>query len=134
MALYQYIPPSSCHPPGVLTGLIFGKILQIYQFCSLSNNINKELSLFYWRLLIRGYKPDNLLPLLKKSINNVITYLSLSPGQREAKKNAKIGRLDQRIFLHLPYHPQNPLSSFVQHLWGELVFSLPGKKRAHQAD
>jgi hypothetical protein len=30
LALYQYIPPNSYHPPQVLTGLIFGQILQIY--------------------------------------------------------------------------------------------------------
>ena len=30
-ALYQYIPPNSCHPPVVLTGLIYGQILRIYQ-------------------------------------------------------------------------------------------------------
>jgi hypothetical protein len=128
MALYQYIPPSSCHPPGVLTGLVFGQILRIYQLCSLSDDIDKELSLFYRRLLVRGYKPDKLLPLFEKGINNAITYLSLSPEQREAKKKAKIGRLDQRIFLHLPYHPQNPPSRFVQHLWRDLVFSPPGEK------
>jgi hypothetical protein len=128
MALYQYIPPSSCHPPGVITGLIFGQILRIYQLCSHSKDIDKELSLFYQRLLTRGYKPKNLLPLFEKGINNAITYLSLSPEQREAKKKAKIGRLDQRIFLHLPYHPQNQPSSFIQRLWRDLVFSPPGEK------
>ncbi len=121
MALYQYIPASSCHPPGVLTGLIFGQILRIYQLCSLSKDIDKELSLFYRRLLNCGYKPEILIPLLEKSINNAITYLSLSPEQREFKKMAKNGRLDQRIFLHLPYHPQNPSSNFVQRLWRDLV-------------
>jgi hypothetical protein len=81
MALYQYIPPSSCHPPGVLTGLIFRQILRIYQLCSLSSDIDKELSLFYQHLLNNRYKPINLLPLLKKGINNAITYLSLTPDQ-----------------------------------------------------
>ncbi len=128
MALYQYIPPSSCHPPGVLTGLIFEQILRIYQLCSLSNDIDKELTLLYQRLLNRGYKPDKLLPLLEKGINNAITYLSLSPEQREATKKAKIGRLDQRIFLHLPSHPQNPPSNCIQHLWRDLVFSQPGQE------
>jgi hypothetical protein len=117
LALYQYIPPNSCHPPGALTGLIFGQIPRIYQLCSLSKDIDKELSLFYWYLLNRGHKPEKLLPLFEKGINNAITYLSLSPEQQEAKKKAKIGRLDQCIFLHLPYHPQNPSSSFVQRLW-----------------
>jgi len=128
MALYQYIPPNSCHPPGVLTGLLFGQILRIYQLCSHSEDIDKELSLFYRRLLDRGYKPCNLLPLLEKGINNAIAYLSLSPEQREAKKSAKVGRRDQRIFLHLPYHPQNYPSSFIQRLWRDLVFSPPGEK------
>ena len=31
MALYQYIHPNSCPPLGVLTGLIYGQILCIYQ-------------------------------------------------------------------------------------------------------
>ncbi len=128
MALYQYISPNSCHPPGVLTGLLFGQILRIYQLCSHSEDTDKELSLFYRRLLDRGYKPCNLLPLFKKGINNAIAYLSLSPEQQEAKKNAKVGRRDQRVFLHLPYHPQNHPSSFIQRLWRDLVFSSPGEK------
>ncbi len=128
MALYQYIPPNSCHPPGVLTGLVFGQILWIYQLCSLSQDIGKKLSLFYKRLLNRGYTSTKLLPLFKKGINNAISYLSLSPEQREARKKAKVGRLDERIFFHLPYHPQNPSSGFIQSLWQNLIFLLPGQE------
>jgi hypothetical protein len=62
MALYQYIPPNSCHPPGVLTGLIFGQILRIYQLCSQSKDINKELSLFHTHLQNRGYASKNYCP------------------------------------------------------------------------
>ena len=34
LVLHLYIPPHSCHPPGVLTGTVFGNILRIYQLCS----------------------------------------------------------------------------------------------------
>jgi hypothetical protein len=81
LALYQYIPPNSCHLPGILTGLIYGQVLQIYQLCSLSEDIDKELSLFYKRLLNPGYLTPKLIPLFEKGINNAISYLSLSPQQ-----------------------------------------------------
>ncbi len=128
MALYQYIWPNPCHPLRVLTSLIFGQIFWIYQLCSLSQDINKELSLFYKHLLNRGYTSTNLLPLFKKGINNAISYLSHSLEQQEARKKAKVGQLDEQIFLHLPYHPQNPSSRFIQSLWQNLIFSLPGQE------
>ncbi len=121
LALYQYIPPNSCHPPVVLTGLIFGQILRIYQLCSHSKDINRELSLFYTRLLNRGYTPYKLLPLFKKGINNTILYLIQTPEQRDAIKKAKTRKSDEQIFLHIPYHPQNPSAGFVQNLWQNLV-------------
>ena len=116
LALYQYIPPNSCHPPGVLTGLIFGQILRIYQLCSRSKDIDKELSLFHKRLLNRGYATNQLIPFFEKGINNAISYLSQTQEQRDAFKKAKVGKSDERIFLHIPYHPQNPSSGFVQNL------------------
>ncbi len=128
MALYQYIPPNSCHPPGVLTSFVFGQILRIYQLCSLSQDIDKELILFYKCLLNCGYTSTKLLPLLKKGINNAISYLSLSLEQQEARKKAKVRRLDEQIFLHLPYHPQNPSSGFIQSLWQNLIFMPPGQE------
>jgi hypothetical protein len=117
MALYQNIPPNSCHPPGVLTGFIFGQILRIYQLCSQSKDINKELSLFHTCLQNRVDASKKLLPLFEKGINNAIFYLSQTQEQRGAIKKAKIGKLDQRIFLHISYHPQNPSSGFVQKNW-----------------
>jgi hypothetical protein len=56
LALYQYIPPSSCHPPGVLTGLVLGQVLRIFQLCSRDQDINNELRLFHKRLINRGYQ------------------------------------------------------------------------------
>ncbi len=132
MALYQYIPPNSCHPPRVLTGFIFGQILWIHQLCSQSKDINKELSLFHTCLQNRGYASKKLLPLFEKCINNAIFYLSQTQEQRDAIKKAKIGKLDQGIFLHIHYHPQNPSSGFDQKLWQNLVLSPPGKENLNQ--
>ena len=132
MALYQYIPPNSCHPPGVLTGLIYGQILRIYQLCSRSKDIDKELSLLHTRLLNRGYATNKLIPFFEKGINNAISYLSQTQEQRDTIKQAKVGKSDERIFLHIPYHPQNPSSGFVQNIWRNLVLSPPGKENLNQ--
>jgi hypothetical protein len=132
LALYQYIPTNSCHPPGVLTSLIFGQILRIYQLCSHSKDVDKELSLLHTRLPTRGYASNKLLPLFEKGINNAISYLSQTSEQRHAIKKAKIGKSDERIFFHIPYHPQNPSSGFIQNLWQNLVHSPPGKKDLNQ--
>jgi hypothetical protein len=132
LALYQYIPPNSCHPPGALTGLIFGQIIRIYQLCSHSKDVNKELSLLHTRLLTCGYASNKLLPIVEKGINNAISYLSQTSEQRDAIKKAKIGKSNKQIFFHIPYHSKNPLSGFVQNLWQNLVHLPPGKKDLNQ--
>jgi hypothetical protein len=132
LALYQYIPPNSCHPPRVLTGLVYGQILRIYQLCSLSEDINKELSLFYKRLLNRGYLTSKLIPLFEKSINSALLYLSLTPQQQELRAKTKMGKLDEKILFHIPYHPQSPPLGFIQHLWRDLLHSPPGKESLNQ--
>jgi hypothetical protein len=41
MALHLYLPPHSCHAPGVLSGLTFGNILRIHQLCSDAQSLIK---------------------------------------------------------------------------------------------
>ena len=84
------------------------------------------------RLLQRGYTTNKLIPFFEKGINNAISYLSQTQEQRDAVKKAKVGKSDERIFLHIPYHPQNPSSGFVQNIWRNLVLSPPGKENLNQ--
>ena len=95
VALYQYIPPTSCHPPGALTGLVFGQVLQIFQICSRDQDIDLELAAFYHHLLDPGYKAANIIPLLIKGIDNANYYLSLTEAQREKVKKALMSRADE---------------------------------------
>ena len=63
MALHLYIPPHSAHPPGIITGLIMGQILRIYQLNSKQRDKDKDLRNFYTRLLDRGYHSEFIMPL-----------------------------------------------------------------------
>ena len=128
MALYQYIPPNSCHAPGVLTGLVYGQILRIYQLCSKMDDADQELRLFHRRLVDRGYQPEVLFPIFVKGVDNATNYLSLTLVQREARKKTKVGNLDERVFFHIEYHPQNISSKTIQQLWRDIVQSPPGEK------
>jgi hypothetical protein len=95
-------------------------------------DIDRELRLFHTRLLDRGYLHEDLLPLLVKGVDNAVNYLSLTPTQRLDRKKAKIGKLDERIFFHITYHPQLPPSSAIQQLWRDLVFEPPGEKKFNE--
>jgi len=133
LVLYRYIPPSSCHPPDVLTGLVLGQVLRVYQLCSKRADINRELCLFHTRLIDPGYQIDDLLPLfIRGGVDNAVNYLSLTPAQRVDRKKAKIGNMDKRIFFHITYHPQLPPSKVTQQLWRVLVFAPPGEKTFNQ--
>ncbi len=117
----------SCHPPDALTGLIFGHAPQIFQLCSIDQDVDSELATFYHHLLDHGYKAFNIIPLLIKGIDNANHYLSLTEAQQEEAKKAQTGRADERVFFHLPFHPQNPSSGVIQRLWQNLLLSPPGK-------
>ena len=67
MALHLYLPPNSCHAPGVLSGLVFGNVLRIHQLCSDAKDVTKELKLFFHRLLDRGYQYHKLTSRSKKN-------------------------------------------------------------------
>jgi hypothetical protein len=110
LALYQYIPPNSCHPPRVLTGLIFGQIIRNYQLvCSHSKDIDRELSLLHTRLLNCGYTSNKLLPLFEKGINNAVSYLSQTPEQWDAIKKAKTRKSNKKNIPSYPLPPPKPL-------------------------
>ena len=58
--------------------------------------------------------------------------MSMTPEKWAAKKKAKVNRSDKRIFLHIPYHPQNPSSGLIQQLRRDLIYLPPGKNTLNQ--
>ena len=51
MALHLYIPPFSCHAPGISSGLIYGHFFRVMMLCSHQHDIEQELSSFLHCLL-----------------------------------------------------------------------------------
>lgn len=124
-ALHLYIPPMSCHTPGITTGLIFGHVLRVHQLCSHQADIDNELLLFHQRLIARGHNSSTTLPLLLKAIQKAeaIRDTTHSPSTSTSKDDDTRSQL----FFHLPYHPANPPSSHIQHLWRTLVATPPNE-------
>jgi len=63
MNLYQYIPPNSAHPPGMIKGMIYGILRQYYLQNSKLEDYWKIAMLFYNRLKDRGWLRATLEPI-----------------------------------------------------------------------
>jgi hypothetical protein len=117
--LYLYIPPHSAHPPGVLNGLVCGIVHRVFTLCS---NYQEALQLckeFYRRLLVRGYKPQTLRPLFTKAASKALAYT----GPSHSPLSTSTATISDSIFFHLRYHPNNPSSSQLQHVWKEQLLT-----------
>ena len=127
--LYLYIPPHSAHPPGVLKGLVLGNCYRIYSLCSDHTDTKKHLQAFYRRLLARGYKPDTLIPLFRRSHELMLDRRVASASAPETPRNNRIASTfrDTRIFFHLQYHPDNPPSSVLQQAWRDCLLEPSGE-------
>ena len=110
--LHLYIPPSSCHPPGLLRGIVHGLIFRIYTLCTDRDDKKHRTQLFLLQLLRRGYHRNHLLPLFKEAMVRAKNYEGVTT-QTLAERNS----LRRSLFFHLPYHPQNPSSQAIQSSW-----------------
>ncbi len=131
MALHLYIPPHSCHAPGVLSGMILCNVLRIHQLCSHATNIISELKLFFHHLLDQGYQSSQLMPLFQQATDNTKNYLRCTALDHFRAKSRKDIAYCCRVFLHLPYHPANPSSKSIQKLWCDMVATPNGQTPLH---
>jgi len=126
MALHLYLPPHSCHAPGVLSGLVSGNILRIHQLCSDTKNVKKEVKLSFHRLLDRGYQTTQLIPYFQQTIDKAKAYFKQTALDRLHPWSKKETSNRRQVFLHLPYHPANPSSKTIQNLWTRKIANPPG--------
>jgi len=119
--LYLYIPPSSAHPKGILRGLITGSILRYYGLCTNPTDATKKTRQLYSRLIQRGYTPQQLLPLFHNAHTHAKNYISRSQTDSELIRQQTLLSSQRRVFLHLPYHPDDPPAHTIQSIWNTHV-------------
>ena len=131
LALYQYIPPSSGHPPGLLNGLVIGQILRFHCLCTSTSDIHGKLRLLYRRLTQRGYSREILLPYFRLGMEASKRFLALPLDQRLRDKKKQRSDPNQ-MFLHLPFHPNDVHSSQLQALWRSLLLEPANRQPLYE--
>lgn len=111
--LHLYIPAHSAHPPGLITGIVYGNIFRIHTLCSVEDDILAKTKMFFHRLLVRGYQRKDITPLFKAAIQRAKAYTG--PKPKAAKDPMGF------MLLHLQYHPKNPPSRELQQAWRDHI-------------
>ena len=114
--LHLYLPPDSCHPPGVLKGLIFGAFHRILRLTTQRQAQIDFLQKLFWSLRRRGYNHSTISKLFASAYNH---YRSHPPSIVPDPDKASLP--GDTVLLHLPYHPRDPLSCFIQHKFQQLL-------------
>ena len=125
--LYLYIPPLSAHM-GCIKGTIFGLIRRYYAQNTYRHDFVHFCRLLYRRLLARGWERDFLRPLFMEACNIVSCKSSVNAAPTSAANDD-----ENRLFLHLEYHPDDVSRSRIQELYqqhlGEVLLDELGIPR-----
>ena len=116
MNLYLYRPPSSAQPNSILFGLIYGTLHRYHWQNTDPQWFNHYVMAFYRRLLDRGHKPTTLSRLFTMATDRVRRSTIPPPKSN----NTQLDEHQNTIFLHLPYHNQDPPRQIIQKMFHDI--------------
>ena len=102
MNLYQYIPPTSAHPPKMMKGIVYGLIRQYKLQNTLPSDYINQSKLLFQRLVARGWDKR----LIKSYILDADAKLS-NPTTNPSTNNTETLTNKEQLFLHWKYHPHD---------------------------
>jgi hypothetical protein len=92
--------------------------------CTHQHDIEHELSSFLHRLLDRGYTLLFLLAIFLSAEQKALTHQS---NYLQPQTNPQQTTHNNATFLHLQFHPANPPSTNIQHIWCSTISTPPAK-------
>lgn len=99
-SLFLYLPSSSAHPPGMLRGLIMGRVLKYHSQNTHVADFEHFVKQLYFNLLRRGYHSRKLKPLFKEALLRCHPSNSSTPSASSHTSTSSKG-----LFLKVRYDP-----------------------------
>lgn len=121
--LHLYIPPHSCHSPGVVKGVIFGSV---YRALHLNTDVNDRMPFLiktFRRLQQRGHKPELLKKIFVQAITSIFGSTNIQPKKAEKDTKDKIP-----LYLQLPFNPADPHRKTFQKSFRDNILHPKNKK------
>ena len=122
---YLLRTPTSCQPEYILKSFIYGAIHRYFWQNSLEEDFVNMVTLLKQRMENRGHHHHNLLPLFHQALQKVANSSLPNPRPTINQKlqNSNNNKNDM-LFLHLPYHPNNPTRPEIQELLSQFKNDL----------
>jgi len=106
--LYLYLPFASAHPQAVFKGTVYGLINRYYAQNTYREDYVCFVSLLYHRLYDRGWDPHFIHKLMVEALRTIETKATSSPPSQPLLLLLTNGpKVNDGIYLHLQYHPNN---------------------------
>jgi hypothetical protein len=130
MNLYLYRCPSSAQPPSILYSLIYGTLHRYYWQNTHTEDFGRYTELFFERLTDRAHRRCDIAPLFIKAAQEVQN--SVLPNPRPGQTEEINSNNNNNIFIHLPYHPQQPSRSDLRDHTQALLKNLNEEKNCFE--
>jgi hypothetical protein len=118
---HLYIPPNSCHPPGLLGGMVFGMVNRLYTLVSDDASVKTSINASFRHLQRCGYQPRDLHPLFQSAIKKAKEKALHPPPAKDPSDLQKV-----QLF-HIEYHPMILPARARQSAWKNTIANPTNK-------
>ena len=122
--LHLFLPPTSCHPPGVVKSIIFGSVYRAFRLNTNPSDRVPFLINMHKRLVNRGHCPNATANQFKEAISIVEKKLGSQTPSNPSCPDEPTEQ--QPLYLQLPYNPHDVSRKVIQQIFRTTIIHPPG--------